>query len=340
MASVKSYKGDRYRAVVRRVGYPVQSGIFGSKKDAEAWARDIESQMDNNKFRHLARAKDSTVAELFQRYLDEVVPTKKGRRWDTVRVNFLLREAPFCKRRLDQLRFEDVRNWRDARLKQVSAASVNRELNLISAIFSHAIREWSVPLTENPCSLVSRPEGADRQRNRRWTDRELQIILKAASWDETVKPTNGKEMMPWALLLALETAMRPSELTALKVEDFYPEEHCVRLHDSKTGHGREVPLSSKALRYFHFLTEGREVDQPIFIVHWECLGAHFRKVRAATSLANSDLRFRDARHEATTRLSKKFSNALELAAVTGHRSLQSLKRYYNPTAAELAARLD
>lgn len=68
------------------------------------------------------------------------------------------------------------------------------------------------------------------------------------------------------------------------------------------------------------------------------MGLYFREVRKKAGVV--DLRFHDTRHEAATRLSKKLSNVLELSAVTGHRSLQSLKRYYNPTASELAAKLD
>jgi hypothetical protein len=45
-------------------------------------------------------------------------------------------------------------------------------------------------------------------------------------------------------------------------------------------------------------------------------------------------------HEAATRLSKKLSNIVELSAVTGHKSLRHLKRYYNPTPLELAQKLD
>ena len=69
------------------------------------------------------------------------------------------------------------------------------------------------------------------------------------------------------------------------------------------------------------------------------LGVYFRDARKAAKLS-SDLRFHDMRHEAATRLSNKLVNVLELSAMTGHRSLKSLKRYYNPTSEEMAAKLD
>ncbi|WP_338322575.1 tyrosine-type recombinase/integrase [Pseudomonas syringae] len=51
------------------------------------------------------------------------------------------------------------------------------------------------------------------------------------------------------------------------------------------------------------------------------------------------MRFHDLRHEATCRLATKLPNLIELASVTGHREVNMLKRYYNITAEELAAKL-
>ena len=70
----------------------------------------------------------------------------------------------------------------------------------------------------------------------------------------------------------------------------------------------------------------------------ETLGLRFRDARNALGLP--DLHFHDSRREAATRISKKLSNVLELAAVTGHRDLKSLQVYFDPDATELAERLD
>jgi integrase len=53
----------------------------------------------------------------------------------------------------------------------------------------------------------------------------------------------------------------------------------------------------------------------------------------------TNLHFHDLRHEATTRLANKLPNILELSAVTGHKDLRMLKRYYHPKAEELALKL-
>jgi integrase len=52
-----------------------------------------------------------------------------------------------------------------------------------------------------------------------------------------------------------------------------------------------------------------------------------------------DLRFHDLRHEATSRLFERNLNPLEVAAITGHKTLQMLKRYTHFAAEELAKKL-
>lgn len=339
MATITQY-GKEWRAIVRRVGYKARSKILPTKKQAEAWARSVEKEIDTGQYRDPAAGMKLTVQEIFERFQTEVAPTRKGARWEISRISQIIGAADFTARRLDQLTPEDITVWRNERLTQVSASSVKREMNLISGIFKHAMLEWRVGLSFNPMHLVSRPKNADRERSRRWRQTEIDAVLAAAEWREDVKPRIGRDMVGWALLIAIETAMRPSELCAVKVKDFYPEDLCVRLFDSKNDDGRDVPLSTKALRWLRFITEGRKPDELIFKVKWESLGVYYRAVRKKAGLEDADIRFRDTRREGTTRLAKKFSNALELSAVTGHRSLQSLKPYYKPTAAELAARMD
>lgn len=337
MASVTPYKDGRFRAVVRRTGYKVRSKIFPTERQAKAWARALEAEMDRAQYMDPGEGMRRTVRSLMEKFRDEVSPGRKGAKWEAVRLAYLLRNADFVERRLDQLRSEDIRQWRDDRLKQVSPPSVNREMNLLSGVFSHAIKEWGVGLKENPMHLVKRP-AAGKPRQRRWSDAEIQAVLKASAFDESKQPADGREYVGWAVLLAIETAMRLGELCSVCVRDIDLPGRCVTLHDTKNGDARHVPLSKRAQELLKKLVEGKDAGQPLFPLSSDSLGLYFREARNKAGL--QDLRFHDTRHEAATRLSKKLSNVLELSAVTGHRSLQSLKVYYNPRADELAAKLD
>ncbi len=63
----------------------------------------------------------------------------------------------------------------------------------------------------------------------------------------------------------------------------------------------------------------------------------FRAARKAAGIVG--LRFHDLRHEATSRLFEIGLNPMEAASVTGHKTLQMLKRYTHLRAEDLAKRL-
>ena len=60
---------------------------------------------------------------------------------------------------------------------------------------------------------------------------------------------------------------------------------------------------------------------------------------ACMRAAIEDLRFQDLRHEATSRLFEKGLNPMQVAAITGHKTLQMPKRYAHPRAEDLAKML-
>ena len=53
----------------------------------------------------------------------------------------------------------------------------------------------------------------------------------------------------------------------------------------------------------------------------------------------TEVRFPDLRHEATSRLFEKGLNVMQVAAITGHKTLDMLKRYTHLRAEDLAKKL-
>jgi integrase len=338
MPSIKQYRGKTWRAIVRRAGFPTQSKTFSLKRDAEQWAAVTEARLGISEFDPLQmkQAQSATVRNLFERYRDEVGVKMKGRNALCI-LDRLIRDALFMGFKLDKITSRNVRDWRDARLKEVQPQSVQRELNTISGVFTHAIKEWSIALTENPCHLVKGLRSLDKRREKRWSDADRIVFLKAAGWSHTMVPKTGRDYVGWALLLALETAMRIGELCLPTVADFHPDEKYIHLSDTKNGDMRNVPLSVAAVNYFRHLCAGRKSTDRIFPLKANTLGEYTLDVRRACGLEH--LKFHDTRHTAATAMSKKLSNVLELSAVTGHRSLRALQRYYHPTPADLADKL-
>lgn len=335
MATFDERKNGTWRAQVRRTGYKPQCKTFPTKAAAMKWAREVEVRLDHGVERDTSELRKMTVAAILNRFLAEEVPRRKGARWETVRINFMLR-SDFARHRLDQNLVKTIREWCDQRLAECSPATVNRDLNLLSGIFRIAIKSWGLPLEKNPIHDIARPKVDTRSRGQVWTAQALDKLRAAGAAEDRREGSSYTFVVP-ALELALETAMRLGEIAGIQVKDVYLENRYVLLDETKNGDSRRVPLSTKATEILKLLIEGKSGEDLIFPVNKEVLGLRFRQLRAKAGLEG--LRFHDARHTAATKASKVFSNVLELAAFTGHRSLQSLKRYYHADATDLAKRL-
>lgn len=130
---------------------------------------------------------------------------------------------------------------------------------------------------------------------------------------------------------ALETAMRAGEIARLRHEDITG--RVARLHHTKNGHPRDVPLSQAALA----LIEALQPLDPVFGLEPRQIDVLFRKIRDKAGVVG--LTFHDSRAYAITHLSKKL-DVLELARMVGHKNIAQLMTYYRATADDLASRLD
>ncbi|MFC6946041.1 tyrosine-type recombinase/integrase [Paraburkholderia dipogonis] len=94
-------------------------------------------------------------------------------------------------------------------------------------------------------------------------------------------------------------------------------------------------ISSRAVAALHSLNPAR--TGRVFTVHENWITKRFITARTECELPN--LRFHDLGHEAVSRLFEKGFNMIEASAVSGHKTLQMLKRYTHLDPRSLAARL-
>lgn len=311
---VASYekRGKKTRARVI-VGGKRISATFQTKAEANKWASALE-----------ATGSTATVGDALTRYADTVSPTKRGARWEIVRLRLIGRDS-LASVRVSALTPAHIADWRDRRLQEVSNGSVAREMNLIRSVFEVARREWGW-LTVNPVKDVRIPL-SPASRKRRITDDEIERLTFAFGLADGLTAETAMNRTGLAFLFALETAMRAGEIIGLKPEDIGAKS--VTLPRTKNGDIRAVPLSPRAREILALLPDGFRLDPATRDVL-------FRKARDRAEI--KDLRFHDSRAEAIWRLSKKL-DVLELARVIGHRDLRSLMLYYQITADELADRL-
>lgn len=139
------------------------------------------------------------------------------------------------------------------------------------------------------------------------------------------------------VVLALETAMRQAEILGLTWENIDLRSRVAHLPITKNGTKRDVPLSLRAIdaitrlgvraegRVFNYTSNG-------FKSAWRTL---------VKRCAIEDLHFHDLRHEAVSRLFELGTlDMMEVATISGHKSMQMLKRYTHLKAANLVAKID
>jgi integrase len=194
-------RNNSWRAEVYKNGKR-KSASFDTKAQAKAWAAKVESEIDAENL-ETPDENNKTVADAFERYVNEVSVDKKGVRYERIKLKAFSRDH-LATIKLSELMPSDLADWRDSRLKKVSGSSVNRELNLISAVLGTAKREWGW-LAANPVSEIRRPKNP-KPRDRRISEREIQQILDALDYNDTVNSKSS--LLAVYFLLAIETAMR------------------------------------------------------------------------------------------------------------------------------------
>jgi len=321
VASIQKH-GDGWRALVRRKGI-TKTRKFPTKAQAVAWAAKEETEILESMSGSIPK---KTFGELLDRYADTVSVKKAGERWERVRIN-LIKQDKIANVMLADLNQSDFAAWRDRRLKEVSAASVRREWNLLSNACTIALYEWKW-LREHPMKGVSKP-APPPPRDRLVSQEEIEAIQFALGYVGGQAETKSHRVA-LAFEFACETAMRAQEICNLRLDDINGQTATIRKSKTRAG-VRVAPLTQRAVEILKLLP-----DENLFDLTTASLEAMFRKAKAKAMI--DDLHFHDSRHEGITRLSKKL-NVLELARAVGHQDLRQLLIYYNESAEDIAKKL-
>lgn len=327
MASIRNRQGKWQARIIRKGFVPITKS-FIAKQDAERWARQVEADIDKGSYTNVALAERTLFKDVIERYVQEVTLKTRSMREDTYRLRALARH-PISKLRMTALTPIKVAEYRDERLKIVSNGAVIRELSYFSSIINHARREWGINIV-NPIPLVKKP-ASPQGRSRTLSNDELERLLKAC----IPRVKNGNIWVLPVVKFALASAMRRGEILGLRWSDISFDRHTAYIPLTKNGTSRTVPLSSEALTILRELP--RSLDGRVFPINGPNLSVIFDKARRIAKVDN--FHFHDLRHMAITRMAEKLPNLIELSAVSGHKSLAMLKRYYHPNPIQLAEKL-
>lgn len=276
-----------------------------------------------------------TLGEGLERYRQQVSILKKGYLQESYRLAHLARTS-LASKLMHEVTSPDIAEYRDMRLAQrnhktgkpISNSTVRLELSLLSHVFDVGRVEWGA-CESNPVSNVRKPKPTPG-RDRRLLPREERQILRYCH----SHPTHELYSL---VVLALESAMRQGELLNLHWEHINLRTRVAHLPMTKNGSKRDVPLSLRAREAL--MRMGVKSKGRVFSYTANGLKSAWRLMNIRLGI--EDLHFHDLRHEACSRLFELSTlDVMEVAAITGHKSLAMLRRYTHLKAARLVKKLE
>ncbi len=235
-----------------------------------------------------------------------------------------------------------VADFRDGRIAiGLANDTVRLELAMLSHVYTTAIKEWRLGLIYNPVANIRKPT-AGAGRNRRLTAAEEQHLVEVCTG-------YSNPMLDWLVRLAIHTGMRAGEIRSLRHGQADLTRRVVTLTDTKNGSARTVSLTRAAVEVFQEALNNaiKPADCDLIFFGEPGLDGKRRPYEFHPAwqqvLKDNDisgLRSHDLRHEAVSRLVEAGLGDQEVAAISGHKSMQMLRRYTHLRAEDLVAKLD
>jgi integrase len=317
----------RYHVQVRKKGFPPFTATFERKTDAQKWAADKEAELRQQKYFKYELHQKRTVADVIDRYVKSVLPTKPKSEANQ-RVQLEQWRKELGKEPLGTLTVAQISAVKDKLAseklpsgKPRSGPTVNRYLAVLSHALNLACKEWGW-IEHNPALAVSKFKES-KPRDRYLTDDERTRLL-----EECERSTN--RYLKTVVVLAISTGLRRDEIRFLKWSDVLLDQQKAIIRDTKNGETRSVPLYGPALAGLTQLHANRPADRRyVFSSPKKDEPIDFRTAwRVARKNAGlQDFRFHDLRHTTASYLAMNGATPTDIAAVLGHKSIAMAQRY-------------
>lgn len=315
------------RARVQRKGRKSIARTFTNINDARNWALETEAAIKRGAYIDTAAAETTTVRQILDRYNEEIRPRLKGNS-DGGRVRRLI--ADLGDLTLSMLDVHHVAKYRDRRIGEGAApSSIVHEIGVLNRALKCCVMDWGIALPRGIVTANVRKPSVDNGRDRRLVADEQERLLAAAD-------ASKSREIGLIIVMALETAARRGEIQGMEWKHVNLGAGTWHIPITKTGTPRTVPLTDRALETLQALP--RRIDGRV----WQMTDGHSISqafARVCKRAGINGLRFHDLRHEATSRFFERGLNMMEVAAITGHKSLSMLRRYTHLRAEDLRAKL-
>ena len=319
-------RDGKFYVRVRKANFKPENRTFDTRTAAKQWALQTEAAMANGSWISDREARITNLDSLFRRYIVEIHGVKPFGKSKLATVRSTGRRVGHV--RLSDLTPEFVLSYSKPRASEVAPSTLNQELTYFAQAIDVARTLWNAPLNDNPVraamgvmSQLDMIQGS-RKRNRRPTDHELQTLLDLArgSW---IKPM---------IEIAVETGLRQSEIHALEWSDVNFDRGTLLIRNrkdpkQKLGNDQLIPLLPVSREALLREKQRSKQDGRVFedVLLAASISDKFAKLTKKAKI--DDLRFHDLRHEAISRMFEKGMTIPEVAAISGHKTWTSLKRY-------------
>ncbi|HEX3553939.1 MAG TPA: site-specific integrase [Thermoanaerobaculia bacterium] len=325
-----------YRVQIRLDGHPPQTRTFERKTDAKDWARAVEADLKARRHQGLPALERHTLAELVDRYVEEVLPGKPAV------VALYGRHLAWWRKELGAIYLSDLSSDRiEGAYRQIlrepgstgrkrTPSTANRYLISLSAClaFGRKKLKW---MSLNPASGVERerePRGRVRFLSRPVDveDSELERLLNAC------KASRNPDLYDLAVL-GIWTGCREGELMALAKSQLRLTEGGFMLsaEDTKGKRERFVALVGPALEIVE-----RRVKNPGEYLFEGLVRKNSTKIpafprrawnTAVRTAGITNFKFHDLRHTHASYLAMAGGTERELMESLGHRTASMVNRY-------------
>lgn len=326
MPTLRKLPSGKYQAIVRKQGYPTQYKTFAKRRDALTWAISAEQRLQEIEL--IGSDNDwmkQTLSDAIDLYVNE-----KGQFLKSYMTSDRYR-AEALRKALGVVHLADlspsmIQAYKDKRLSLVSEGTARADLAYLQRVinFLRKDKQMSLPDLFSHVRLPANGKPREAIPDRQQLEKLLSLM------PEDTRPVAA---------LAAETGMRRGEILRLMVKDVNLSGRCLRINESKNGSSRVIPLSTKACQLLaEALSRCRGgVTARLFQLSPYRVSRTFRE--AADSIGGFEWVFHSMRHYACTRFFEIGLQAIEVAAISGHKDMRMLQRYTHLSPTILALKL-
>jgi len=319
-------KGYTAHIVIKKGGKIVhrETQTFDRKQAANAWM--VKREAELKRPGGLDRKEDPILALAIDRYIEESNNAVLGTKAQVLKT---IKNSDLGTLKCSDVTSQKLVSFAKELTKNVEPQTCGNYFSDLSNIFTVARPAWGYPLSRQEFEdavTVLKKLGLIRKavgRNRRPTLEELNKLMEHFGRIRDHRPSSIP--MQKIVAFALFSTRRQEEITLLRWEDLDGDRILVRnmKHPGdKIGNNVYCELLPEALTVIQSMPR---TETRIFPFSTDAISAGF--TRACRFLVIQDLRFHDLRHEGISRLFEMGKTIPQAAAVSGHRSWTSLKRY-------------